>query len=132
ELHCDPQATESLHREPGDACLIFDSLRKRGVRYVLEVTVPDCPIHPHSDEAIIQCLKGLHVRHLDWRKRDLSVATLLQAAPEVEEVHLYSSGNLDVLSHWASYEGLYHLPKVFCPSLASYLLIQMKILFKSG
>jgi len=112
ELQCDFEVTEVPHKTLGDAILIFDSLRKKGVTHILKVIVPDCTIHPHGDDAVIRCLEGLHVKKLDWRKQDLSVATILQAAPEVEEVRLYSSGNRDVLSHWASYEGLYRLPKV--------------------
>jgi len=43
---------------------------------------------------------------------DLSVATIIAAVPEVEELILCSSGNMDVLAHWVSYEGLYQLLKV--------------------
>jgi len=114
EFHCDPKAPDELHKGPrADARIIFDSLRKRNVDCILEITVPDCPNHPHSDESIIHCLNGLQVKRLDWRKPDLSVKTILKAAPDVEEICLYSSGNQDVLIHWASYEGLYRLQKVF-------------------
>jgi hypothetical protein len=124
-LQCDlehPDGT-SRHTVEGqrEASLIFNHLRKMNVERVFEVNVPDCLIHPHTNEAIINCLRGLHVKHLTWRKMDLSVATIMEAAPEVEELYLYSSGNMDVLSHWASYEGLYHLLKVcHLPYLAGY------------
>ena len=99
-LQCDPP-TPSVHylRGQREAHLIFDHLRQKNVERVCEVTVPDCQTHPHTNEDIVKCLQGLHVKRLDWRKKDLSVATIIEAAPEVEEIFLLSSGNMDVLSH---------------------------------
>ncbi|KAH0562627.1 hypothetical protein GP486_002690 [Trichoglossum hirsutum] len=117
-LQCDPKHPDGIaqHTIGGqrEASLVFGHLRKMNVERVFEVIVPDCLTHPHTNEAIIKCLRGLHVKRLAWHKMDLSVITIMEAAPEVEELCLYSSGNMDVLSHWASYEGLYHLLKLQC------------------
>jgi hypothetical protein len=117
DLHCSSKGVDPLHTVPReDARTIFNSLRDRKIKRILEVTVPDCPNHPHSDDTIINCLKEFGVKRLDWRKLDLSVKTILQAAQDVEELCLYSSGNEDMLTHWASYEGLYRLHKVHNPN----------------
>ncbi|KAH0566275.1 hypothetical protein GP486_000327 [Trichoglossum hirsutum] len=112
-LQCDsPGSSGHYLRGHREACLIFEHLRKKNVERVFEVVVPDCRTHSHTNEDIVKCLQGLHVKRLDWRKKDLSVATIIEAAPDVEEISLLSSGNMDVLSHWASYEGLYRLSKL--------------------
>ena len=67
-----------------------------------EVIVPDCPIHPHSDEEIKKSLKDVKVRSVHWRKRDLSISSLRHAFQNVERLHLYSSGNNDILEYWAN------------------------------
>jgi hypothetical protein len=111
DLQCqgDSPCTELHHglRNPGEAPPLFNYLRlKHKVAEIFEIIVPDCPIHPHSNDAIRTSLNGFRVRHLDWRKKDLSLETVNRAAPNLESLCLYSSGNADVLGHWASVNGL--------------------------
>jgi hypothetical protein len=49
---------------------------------------------------------------LDWRRVDLSICTILACAPNVEELHLYSSGNLAAIDHWLGNHGTSTLTKV--------------------
>ena len=74
--------------------------------------MPDCPEHPYLDSAITKALQGADVRILNWRKKDISIAGLRKAAPNVGSLHLYSSGNLDVLRYWTSYQGLCQFKEV--------------------
>ena len=106
----------SLRSDP-EAPRVFQYLHNKGVREICHVVVPDCLQHPHANKDIIESFHGahsrLHIRSLDWRKRDLDIQTILTATKHVEKLVLYSSGNLDVLSHWASLDGLCRLPKVY-------------------
>ena len=104
-------------RNVPEALTVFKVLQVKGVTHIVEVIVPDCPIHPHKNKDIIESLCSFHVRILDWKKRDLSVELLRRASPEVEELHLYSSGNQGILDQWASDEGLCRLEKVYFTTL---------------
>ncbi|OCK77506.1 hypothetical protein K432DRAFT_427966 [Lepidopterella palustris CBS 459.81] len=86
-----------------EALQVFNYLRGKGVTHIDEVTVPDCMLHPHSDQEIKDSLRGIRVRSIDWRKKDLSISSLQDDFRRVEELHLYSSGNKDVLDYWAKY-----------------------------
>ena len=94
------------------ATQVFDFIKKQNVRHVLEIDVPDCTFHPHSNSNIQKCLNGLDVRVLMWRKKDLPLDILHDFAPNLEEVTLYSSGNRDILQSWTSYDGLYLFPEL--------------------
>ncbi len=99
-------------RSTYEALEVFDFLRsERGVSLVKSVKVPDCMVHPHSNLKIKACLQGFDVYSLDWRKRDLSLNLVKDVAPNVAELHLYSSGNEDVLHFWAE-SGLSKLKEV--------------------
>ncbi|EPE29825.1 Subtilisin-like protein [Glarea lozoyensis ATCC 20868] len=76
---------------------IFDWLRQKGVRTILEISVQDDELNPHCDEAIEVALHGLGVETLNWVKLDLNSDVLFHSAQEVKVLHLYSSGNNDVL-----------------------------------
>ena len=95
-----------------EATRIFAWLRERGVEQILSVDVPDCLDQPHTDEEIVKCLGDIIIETLSWKKKDLPVQTLLKAVPQVQVLHLYSSGNQAVLSHWTSPVGLCLLQKV--------------------
>ena len=84
----------------------------RPVRRILEENVRDCSLHPHSNSSIRKCLGMMEVKLLNWRKKDLDLNVIKSAAPNVEELTLYSSGNEDVLTSWTSYKGLYELINV--------------------
>jgi hypothetical protein len=81
-----------------------------------QVIVPDCPDHPHSDHDIELALGDADVRILDWRKNDMSISMLRVVAPNIEKLHLYSSGNEDVVEYWSSYLGLSRFPQVGFPN----------------
>jgi len=107
---CD--ATTHGLRENPEANLIFKHLADCKVKHILKVVVPDCTIHSHSNRDIIDALKPFAIENLDWRKVDLGVTTIRMAAPEIETLKLYSSGNRDVLSNWIDTNGLAQFPKV--------------------
>lgn len=97
---------QSLGRLDPEGPKVFDYLRsdvhgKKKVTHIDKVIVPDCTIHPHSDEEIRRSLAGLRIRSLDWRKQDLSITALRDILSGVESLHLQSSGNEDILSYWA-------------------------------
>jgi len=99
-------------RIKGEAPAVFEFLRGSDVTHILKVVVPDCLSHPHSSQDIITSLSGLNVRDLDWRKKDLTVDTILAAVPDVELLCLYASGNDVVLQHWIGKKGLERLEKL--------------------
>ncbi|OIW30896.1 subtilisin-like protein [Coniochaeta ligniaria NRRL 30616] len=96
-----------------EALFIFNWLRDcRDVERVFQVRVDDCRHCPTSEEDIEAALSGLDVKHLDWRRTDLSVSSIVAAAKNVETLHLYSSGNLAALDHWFGPEGVSLLKKL--------------------
>ncbi|KAG0131236.1 hypothetical protein HOY82DRAFT_560245 [Tuber indicum] len=96
-----------------DLQVMFDWLRNnRGVKKIIEVRVLDNEDPPHSDEIIEKSLKNFDVEVLNWFKFDLCSETILKAAPNVQEVHLYSSGNNAVLHAWSGCDGLAKLSKL--------------------
>ena len=99
-----------------DAEIVFNWLRENKVQKVIEVTVEDNmkdpDATPHSDGSIEAALKGLDVEVWNWKKMDISIATIRNAAPNVRKVYLYSSGNNAVLQGWSDTRGLVTLTKV--------------------
>ena len=96
-----------------EAQIVLDWLQSRKVERILKIEVPDCLDDPHTDETIVSSLSPFKlVDHLIWRKRDLSIQTLLKAVPLVKNLHLYSSGNEAILSHWGGPFGLCRLKEV--------------------
>ncbi|KAI0539754.1 subtilisin-like protein [Xylaria digitata] len=96
-----------------EALSIFRWLRKcKGVERVFQVHVDDCRHYPHSEEDIEEALADLDVRELDWQRVDLSTISVYAAAPGVEKLWLYSSGNLAVLDHWFGENGFRTLPNL--------------------
>ena len=102
-------------RKDSEANLVFDYLIRKGVKRVIEAVIPDCIVHPHSNRNIINALKPLEVKRLNWRKLNLGVSTIQMAAPEVEALTLYSSGDADALLQLSGPEGLCKLEKVAGP-----------------
>lgn len=93
--------------------LVLDWLYEyKGVRRIFEVRVDDLQNEPHSEEDIEKSLRRFRVTNLDWRRTDLSVYAIHRAAPQVKQLHLYSSGNLGTLDHWLGQNGLSRLKKV--------------------
>lgn len=49
----------------------------------------------------------------DWQRPDLSIDVIRQAAPDVQHLVLYWSGNQSILRGWASEEGI---PRLCTPA----------------
>ena len=75
--------------------------------------MPDCRANPLDEDKICVCLKDLEVEELDWRRLDLGIEPIVSLGPTLSTLHLYSSGNWAVLSHWVSNVGLERLEKVY-------------------
>ncbi|KAK4210780.1 hypothetical protein QBC37DRAFT_390236 [Rhypophila decipiens] len=92
---------------------VFDWLKdSEGVTRILKVTVDDIGDMPHSDQAIVECLKDFKVEIFDWRKTDISIDTVQEAAPDVEELYLYSTGRKPALIGWSCKHALIGLKKL--------------------
>ena len=94
---------------------ILSWLRQKGVKRILKLIVPDCRVNPLDEDKISICLKDFEVEQLDWRRLDLGIEPLLSLGHTLSALHLYSSGNWAVLSHWVSNGGLERLEKVYIP-----------------
>lgn len=90
-----------------------------GVRKVLEVVVDDQEEddrRSHSDQVIIESLKGLQIETWDWRRMDIASDVIFDAAGEhVKILYLYCSGRRAVLQSWSDRGGLARLKKVCLP-----------------
>lgn len=95
-----------------DLIKIFNWLRKNHVKKIIKVIVVDDGDIAHSDSAIRDCVQGFDVLKWDWKKVDLCSEVIYEAARNVEEVTLYSSGNNAVLLGWSSSDGFLKFPKV--------------------
>ncbi len=86
------------------------------VKKILEVVVEDFAdgeSKPHSDKAIVECLKDLQVETWDWRRMDIPSQVIVEAAGEhVKTLYLYCSGLRAVLQSWSDRGGLANLKKV--------------------
>ncbi|KAL7964342.1 hypothetical protein HDV63DRAFT_274884 [Trichoderma sp. SZMC 28014] len=91
--------------------LIFDWLREGQVRKIFTLEVDDNGANPHTNAAIRYCLRGSNLNNINsdfidvqvwnWKKFDISADTVVAAAPNAQEVYLYSHGNTAVLVGWA-------------------------------
>ena len=84
--------------------ILFEFLRKKKVRRIVRLIVADRDKIAHSDEAVEIALRGFEVEIWDWQKFDICTETIASAAPDVEEIHLYWSGNNAVLRGWSDEE----------------------------
>lgn len=87
-----------------DMTVLFDFLRNKKVKRIIRVIVDDKDDVPHSEEAIQRALKDFSVEIWDWQKYEICTETILAVAPDVEEVHLWWSGNNAVLRGWSEDE----------------------------
>lgn len=102
---------EASRRE--EAKVVLDWLRKsRNVEKIFHLSVTDSLHEPHSEETIEDSVKHFDVEILDWRRIDISIHTILEAAPNVKRLRLYSSGNWAALDHWIGLDGVCTLQKV--------------------
>ena len=95
-----------------DMTVLFQFLRRKKVERIVRVIVADKDENAHSDEAVEIALGGLKVEIWDWQKFNISTETIATAAPDVEEVHLYWSGNSAVLWGWSEEEVLKRMKKL--------------------
>ena len=93
--------------------VIFNFLREdKKVDRIIHVSVADQDGVAHSDAAIEKALGGFKVEIWDWQKFDICTETIARAAPDVEQVHLYWSGNNAVLRGWSDAEVLKRMGKL--------------------
>ena len=93
--------TASMQVDHTEIRTVLDWLRKRGVKEILELSVPDRLFCPHSDEDVAKCVNDFAVRVLKWRKLDLYLGNFT-GKRHLRELHLYSSGNRSVHDQWIS------------------------------
>lgn len=95
-----------------------------GTKKVFEVMVEELPSSgnlPHSDKAITECLRDLDVETWDWKRMDIPVDVIEEAAGNsVKALNLYCSGLKAVLRGWSDTKGLVNLKNVsFCACIES-------------
>lgn len=86
------------------------------VKNIIELHVRDSLLFPHSEERIEKVVGLFNVEKLNWKRVDLSIDSVKQAAPAIRELTLYSSGNKAAFYHWFSPRGLYTLSSVCAKS----------------
>lgn len=106
-------------KPPNNCQIIFQHLKaSRGVNAILDVAVDDLSRKraPHTNEVIIACLREFRneIEKWDWRKIDMCIDAVIVAAPNIKDIHLYSSGNNAVLKSWSALDGLPGFPLVSC------------------
>jgi len=99
-----------LPRDEVNKILRWLSLEK-GVKKIMELRVIDSEREPHDEEKIADAVREFDIEILDWNRPDLSIDCIVDAAPKVEELHLYS-WNWTSLSQWTGDEGAIILTKV--------------------
>lgn len=89
----------SMQMDHTEITTVFKWLRDHQVEQVLELSVPDRLLCPHSDEDVAYCVNNSGVRVLKWRKLDLYLGNLTDRS-NLQELHLFSSGNRAVYERW--------------------------------
>ena len=80
---------------------------------IIRLRVPGSSPRAETEQVIGSALEGISVDILDWQVLDLSIDIILRGkTKDVQELHLYSSGNWGVLQQWSGVEGVTLLPKV--------------------
>ena len=104
-------------KDRDDVWCVLSWLRQKGVKTILKLVVPDCISNPFDEEKILTSVRDFGIEQLNWRRVDLCIEPIVELASTLSTVHLYSSGNWAVLSHWVSEHGLEKLKKVHLPRL---------------
>ena len=78
----------------------------------MKIEVEDIEQPSHRDDIIIDYLKDFGIEEWDWRKLDLCTEVIREAAKDVRQIRLYSSGNNAVLRGWSGEDGLKSFEKV--------------------
>ncbi|KAI4130989.1 MAG: hypothetical protein LQ347_003167 [Umbilicaria vellea] len=93
------------------ATKVLDWLYKtKEVGNIYHLYAPDPHDNPHSEEVIEKAIKSFRIEVLDWRRVYLSIDSIVDGAPTIRELYLYSSGNKAALSHCFGIQGLDNLP----------------------
>ncbi|KAI1486280.1 hypothetical protein F5X96DRAFT_655762 [Biscogniauxia mediterranea] len=92
---------------------VLEWLSKKGVKSIIKLKVPDRLVNPHDDQKMAELVETFEVEILDWKVLDLSISIFSEKVKNrIKELHLYSSGNRAVISHWFSQEGIQSLKNV--------------------
>ncbi|KAL5085666.1 hypothetical protein Trisim1_010012 [Trichoderma cf. simile WF8] len=106
---------DSVHYEHAEVYRILKWLREiKGVREIIELTVPDRLVNPHNEVKIGEYVSTFKVQVLNWRFLDLSITILPddESMERITELHLYASGKRAAISHWTSEKGILQLPNL--------------------
>ena len=93
----------------------FDWLYKKGVRNIIKVSVEDLEDPPHCDQSIEDSLCRFEIENLDWRKYDLcpeAIWNACKSSKNLNELHLWWSGNNAILRAWSEPDGLVRLQRL--------------------
>ena len=106
-------------RQRRDVEYVFCWLKEQGVLKIIEVEVTDfgggqwAPgVDCHSDKVIERALSPFDVIVWNWKRYDICSSTIFITAPNVQELYLYSKGNIAVLLDWSGNNGLRRLKEV--------------------
>lgn len=107
------RAGRSLDNDHSEVFDVLKWLKHKKVEIIMKLKVPDRLVNPHDDIEMADQIDDFKVEDLDWKVLDLSIANLRHGTKQrLEKLHLYSSGNRAVVSHWFSNEGINSLSKV--------------------
>jgi hypothetical protein len=84
---------------------VFEWLRRKGVRKVIQIAIKDDDPPPHTDETIMCALEGFEVEKWEWRKNDIPSDVISSCTSVLQDITLYSSGDESVVRHWLSDKG---------------------------
>ncbi|KAI1819685.1 hypothetical protein F4861DRAFT_526015 [Xylaria intraflava] len=103
-----------FEQEHTEVFRILDWLREeKHVERIIRLKVPDRIVNPHNDLKMAKEIDRFKVEFLDWKVLDLSISMFSKEVKgRIKELHLYSSSNRAVLSHWFSSEGIKSLKKL--------------------
>ncbi len=113
-----------FEREHTEVFKVLKWLYDKGVKSIIKLKVPDRLVNPHNDLRMARQVERFKVEILDWKVLDLSISIFsVDVKGRIKELHLYSSGNRAVISHWFSPEGITSLKKVSHALILYYTLV---------
>ncbi|KAG5791231.1 hypothetical protein H9Q69_009712 [Fusarium xylarioides] len=120
-----------LDKDHDEVFRVLRWLKEKKVDVIMKLKVPDRLINPHDAKEMASKIDEFEVIDLDWKVLDLSIANLEDGTKQrLEKLHLYSSGNQAVISHWFSAEGIASLRNV-CGSQLDQRSAKLEALFSS-
>ncbi|KAK1254166.1 hypothetical protein MKX08_008161 [Trichoderma sp. CBMAI-0020] len=100
---------DNVQSEHFEVFQALDWLRRKGVKEIIELVIPDRLVNPHNEIGIGQYVERLKVEVLDWRFLDMSISILNTGKDRIRELHLYTSGKRSAIMHWLSKDGVHSL-----------------------